>query len=169
MQVLDLVHAAEGFSVLGDEIDHLVEPLHERERGARERLDKSRADTVTLGVPLVLLSDCPTDAVKAGIQRAITIKRANKTAKQRGDRDAIVQACATVGDAQFDGWVVEGRPDRPPDVAFVGNDLGPFERRDELAIVVIGAEQLWQSRAWKFIVGGEPVADETGEVALPEW
>src|SRR5215470_14484496 len=135
MEVLVLVHAAEGIGVLGDEIDYLIEPLHERERGARERFDKSRADAVTLGVPLVLLCDCPTDAVKAGIQRAVTIKRANKTAKQRGDRDAVVQACATVGDAQFDGWIVERRPDRPPDVAFVRNDLGPFERRDELAIV----------------------------------
>ena len=103
----DLVHAAEDIGVLGDEIDHLIKPLHERKRRARERFDKSRADTVPLGVPLVLLCDCSTNAVKAGIQCAVTIKRANKTAKQRGDRDAIVQARTTIGDAQFDGWIVE--------------------------------------------------------------
>src|SRR5262245_7377988 len=103
----DLVQAAEGVGVLGDEIDHLIEPLHERERRAREWFDKRRPDTIALGVPLVLLCDCSTDAVKSGVQRAVTIKRANKTAKQRGDRNAIVQARATVGDTQFDGWIVE--------------------------------------------------------------
>ena len=81
MKMPDLVHAAEGLGVLGDEIDHLIEPLHERERRARERFNEGRADAVALGVPFVLLCDRPTDAIKAGIQRAVAIKRTHETAE----------------------------------------------------------------------------------------
>src|SRR5262245_817653 len=167
--MLDLVHAVEGIGILGDEIYHLIEPLHELERRAREWFYKSCADTIALGVPLVLLCDCSTDAVKAGIQRAVTIKRTDKTAKQRGQRDAVVETRATVGAAQLDGWILHRTPHCPTGFAFVRNELGPFECRDELPIVAVGANHLRQSRARKLIVGGQPVADETGQMPLPEW
>ena len=60
------------------------------------------------------------------------------------------------------------RPQRPPDIARVRDDLGADQRIDVFAVVLVGAEQLGQAGARQFVVGGQPIADEAGEVALPE-
>ena len=56
----------------------------------------------------------------------------------------------------------------PPDVTFIRNNFCPGQRGDEFAIVLVGAEELGQSRARQLIICSEPVTDETGQVALPE-
>ena len=67
---------------------HLVEPLRERERRARKRIDEGRGDAVALGVPLVLRGDGAADAVEAGVECAVAVERAHQAAEQRGDGDA---------------------------------------------------------------------------------
>ncbi len=137
-------------------------------RRARKRVDESGGDAVALGVPLVLLADGAGEAVEAGIDRAVAVERAHQAAEQRGDRHRIVEPGAAVGDAQLDGRVVERGPHRPPDIARVRDDLGADQRLDEVAVVLVGAEQFRQAGARQLVIGGEPVADQAGQVALPE-
>src|SRR6202008_416216 len=119
-------------------------------------------------VPFVLLRDRAADAVESGIERAIAIKRAHETAKQRGDRDCIVESRAAVGNTQLDSWIIEGRSYGPPDIACVGNYLRPRQRGNEFAIVLVGPEELGQSGTRQLVIGSQSVTDETGQVALPE-
>src|SRR5215831_10634614 len=99
--MLDLRSAGERGDVFGDEIEHLVEPLPQGERGSGERFDKGGADPITLGVPFVLLGDGAAHAVKSCVKRAIAVKRADETTEQRGYGNGVIEARAAVGNAQL--------------------------------------------------------------------
>ena len=101
--------STERVDILGDEIEDLVEPLLERERRARKRLDKGRANAVALGVPFVLLRDGTADAVETCVKRTVTIERAYETAKYRGNSHGVVKTRATIGNPQFDGRMIQRR------------------------------------------------------------
>ena len=107
IKVPDFAGTAESVDIFRDEIDHLIEPLHERERGTRKRLDECRADSIALSVPLVLLGDGAADAVEPGVKRTVAVERADKAAEQRGNGNCIVKASAAVGDPELNGRVVE--------------------------------------------------------------
>ena len=168
VEMPDFPRAPERVRIFGDEIDHLIEPLRECEGRTGERLDEGRANAVALGVPLVLLRDGAADTVEAGVERAVAVECAHQAPEQRRDGDGVVQPRAAVGDAQFDGRIIQRRPYRPPYVARIGNDFCPRQCGNELAIVVIGAEQFGQAGARQLVVGGKSIAHEAGEVALPE-
>ncbi len=46
--------------------------------------------------------------------------------------------------------------------------LAQVERGDEFVVVLVGAEQFGQAGARQLVIGGEPIAAQAGEMALPE-
>src|SRR5262245_54509673 len=119
-------------------------------------------------MPLVLLRNCAANAIEAGIEGTVTVESTHEAAKKRRDGDGVIEARAAIGNAQFNCRIVERGADRPPDIAFIRDDFRPGERGDILLIVIICAEQFWKAGARQFVIRCEAIADEAGEIALPE-
>jgi hypothetical protein len=87
---------------------------------------------------------------------------------ERGDRHRVVEPRAAVRNPQLDGRMLQGGPDRPPDVAGVGNDAGVPERADIFLVFGLVAQRLRQAGARQLVIGRQAVAVQAGAKTLPE-
>ena len=93
---------------------------------------------------------------------------AHQTAVERGDRDRVLDQCATIGRAQLQRRMIERRPDRPPDVARIVDHAGAHHRGNIGIELLLGAKQRRHTRARQLVIGGQPIALEPGAARLPE-
>src|SRR5829696_3013686 len=75
----DLAGAAQRLNGSMNEIQHLAEPGGGICWLSPKRINEGGADAVTLRVPFVFHRNRTSDAVEAGIQRAIAVERADQT------------------------------------------------------------------------------------------
>ena len=87
-----------------------------------------------MGAPYVLLGNGAVDHVNIGVEARIMGEMPYEAAIKGSEAECILDARADIGNAQFERWLEEGGPDRPPDETCILDD-GCFGQGADIGIV----------------------------------
>ena len=114
----------EGLGIFAEQREEVIEHRLDRLCGVAFTFthDKTRGSSEPMSAPYVLLGNCAVDHVNIGVEARIMGEMPYEAAIKGSEAECILDARADIGNAQFERWLEEGGPDRPPDETCILDD-----------------------------------------------